>query len=112
MKRFTRLLVRGALVLAALGVAEAHFALLRPPSALATEDGGKGAPPCGEGIDSNVVTTVQGGHPIAIQLTEFVFHPGHYRFALSVNSRAELPADPDVVRNDGISVSASIQNPA
>jgi hypothetical protein len=106
-----RLLVRGALLLAALGVADGHFALIQPPSALATEDGGKGAPPCGEGVDSNIVTDVLGGHPLAIRLTEFVYHPGHYRFALSVNSRAELPQDPSVVQENGLSVSASIQNP-
>jgi hypothetical protein len=58
------------------------------------------------------VTDVQGGHPVAIRLTEFVFHPGHYRFALSVNSRAELPADPNVVEENGLSLSASIQTPA
>jgi hypothetical protein len=97
--------------LAASGVAQAHFALLQPASAVSIEDGGKGVPPCGEGPDSNVVTDVLGGHPIAIRLNEFVYHPGHYRFALSVNSRAELPPDPDVVAADGISVSAAIQNP-
>jgi len=96
---------------AAAGLAHAHFALLQPPSALAIEDGGKGAPPCAEGPNSNVVTDAVGGHPIAIRLTEFVFHPGHYRFALSVNSRAELPPDPDVASQDGISISAAIQNP-
>ena len=64
-------------------------------AASSTEDGGKGAPPCGEGIDSHVVSNAQGGHPLAIRLNEFVFHPGHYRFALSVNSRAELPPDPE-----------------
>src|SRR5450432_180843 len=109
-------LVRAGLVLAALwiaqGVAHAHFALLQPASALMIEDGGKGAPPCAEGPASNVVTQVRGGHPIAIDLNEFVFHPGHYRFALSVNSRAELPPDPNVVQDQGVSVSASIQNPA
>jgi hypothetical protein len=112
MKGFLRaLLVRGGLALVALEAAHAHFALLQPPSALAVENGGKGAPPCGEGPDSNVVAQVQGGHPLAIRLTEFVYHPGHYRFALSVNSRAELPPDPDVVEDNGASVSASIQNP-
>jgi len=95
----------------ALGVADAHFALVQPSSALATEDGGKGPPPCGEGVDSNAVTEVQGGHPIAIRLTEFVFHPGHYRFALAVNSRAELPPDPTVKEENGLSVSTLIQNP-
>ena len=106
------LFFRGGVALLALGVAQAHFALVQPPSALATEDGGKGAPPCGEGIPSNRVTDVQGGHPISIRLAEFVFHPGHYRVALSVKSRAELPPDPDVVQDsDGFSISASIQNP-
>jgi hypothetical protein len=103
--------VSGLLLLLCAPLARAHFALVQPASALAVEDGGKGAPPCAEGPDSGVVTAVQGGHPIAIRLTEFVFHPGHYRFALSVNSRAELPADPDVVAVDGVSLSASIQNP-
>lgn len=94
------------------GVAEAHFALVQPPSSLATEDGGKGAPPCGEGTPSNIVTKVRGGHPIMIKLVEFVPHPGHYRVALSVNSRAELPPDPDVVADkNGQSVSVAIQNP-
>jgi hypothetical protein len=112
MKGFRRtLLAKGGLALLALGVAHAHFALLQPASALMIEDGGKGAPPCAEGPASNVVTQVQGGHPIAIDLNEFVFHPGHYRFALSVNSRAELPPDPDVVQDNGVSVSTSIQNP-
>jgi len=93
-------------------VAKAHFILSQPPSSLSTEDGGKGPPPCGEGIASNVVTKVQGGSPLTIRLLEFVPHPGHYRIALSLNSRAELPPDPDVVVNaNGLSVSAAIQNP-
>jgi hypothetical protein len=99
------------LVLLAAPLAHAHFALMQPPSALANEDGGKGAPPCAEGPNSNIVTAAQGGHPLAIRLSEFVYHPGHYRFALSVNSRSELPADPAVVEADGISLSAAIQNP-
>ena len=93
------------------GEAEAHFALLQPPSALAIEDGGKGGPPCAAGPDSNMVTAAQGGHPISIKLSEFIFHPGHYRVALSINSRSELPADPEVVQDsDGNSISASIQS--
>jgi hypothetical protein len=103
----------GALVLVP-PVAKAHFKLNQPPSSLAMEDGGKGSPPCGGELlaPSNVVTRVQGGSPLAIQLLEFIPHPGHYRIALSVNSRAELPPDPDVVVNaDGLSVSAAIQSP-
>jgi hypothetical protein len=103
---------RFILLLLALRIGHAHFALLQPPSALSIEDGGKGVPPCAEGPDSGVVTAVQGGHPLAIRLNEFVFHPGHYRFALSVNSRSELPPDPDVNALDGVSVSAAIQSPA
>jgi len=87
----------------------AHFTLTQPPSFVTTENGGKGAPPCGEGTPSNIVTKVQGGRPLTIKLTEFVYHPGHYRIALSVNSRAELPLDSEVVTNNGRSVSASIQ---
>jgi len=93
-------------------VAEAHFTLVQPTSWLATDNGGKGAPPCGEGTPSNVVTKVQGGHSLPIKLIETVIHPGHYRIALSVNSRTELPVDPDVFADDrDDSVSAVIQNP-
>ena len=104
-------LAAGLFLLLAPPIAPAHFTLVTPPSSLQTENGGKGAPPCGEGIDSNIVTQVRGGHPLGIRITEFIFHPGYYRFALSVNSRAELPPDPDVNEADGISVSAPIQNP-
>lgn len=91
---------------------EAHFTLVQPPSCWTIDDGGKGSPPCGEGTPSNIVTKVQGGHPITIKLVEFVVHPGHYRVALAVNSRAELPPDPDVIADaSGLSLGASIQNP-
>jgi hypothetical protein len=102
----------GTLMVLVPRLAKAHFILSQPPSSLSTEDGGKGSPPCGEGIPSNVVTRVQGGSPLTIRLLEFVPHPGHYRIALSLNSRAELPPDPDVAVNaNGLSVSAAIQNP-
>ena len=49
---------------------------------------------------------------MTIKLVETVIHPGHYRVALSVNSRTELPVDPNVVTDPtGLSVSAAIQNP-
>ena len=112
MKVQTRAWVLAGMILLLSGVAEGHFTLVQPPSSLSTEDGGKGAPPCGEGLPSNVVTRVRGGHPLTIRLIEFVPHPGHYRVALSVNSRAELPPDPDVVSDmNGTSLSAAIQNP-
>jgi len=44
-----------------------------------------------------------------------VFHPGHYRIALAVNSTSELPADPEVTTRETEkgpwSVSAVIMNP-
>src|SRR5471032_276373 len=103
----------GALMFLVPPAAKAHFNLNQPPSSRSDEDGGKGPPPCGgPGMASNVVTKVQGGSPLTIQLFEFVFHPGHYRIALSVNSRAELPPDPDVVVDaNSLSVSTAIQNP-
>jgi len=94
------------------GAALAHFDLLQPPPADNATDGGKGAPPCGPTSPSNVVTPVQGGHPLAISLSETVMHPGHYRFALSINSRSEIPPDPAVVVQGGLSDTAAIENPA
>jgi hypothetical protein len=59
------------------------------------------------------VTKAQGGQKLHIKLQETVFHPGHYRIALAVNSRAELPPDPEVTTRDSEkgpwSVSAPIE---
>ncbi len=111
MKSRVLVLAAGGFVLLA-NLAWAHFTLIQPPSWLTTEDGGKGAPPCGEGTPSGIVTRVQGGHPLTLKLMETLFHPGHYRVALSINSRAELPPDPDVIADaNGISISAAIQAP-
>ena len=91
------------------GVASSHFKLLIPPSAIIGENGGLGAPPCGEGEPSDVVTKVRGGHPYEVRILETAIHPGHYRIALSVRSRSELPKDPAVVAGaDGRSISAAI----
>ncbi|MBZ5633926.1 MAG: hypothetical protein LAO55_12455 [Acidobacteriia bacterium] len=95
--------------------AGAHFRLLEPASWI--EENPLGDPqklgPCGgtsanaakgkeanPGKATNAVTKVQGGQKLHIKLQETVFHPGHYRIALAVNSRAELPADPPVVTRD------------
>ena len=77
--------------------------------------------PCGgtsadAGMPTGAVTKVTGGQKLKIKVLETVYHPGHYRIALAVNSRSELPKDPDVVTRDTEkgprSVSAAIQNPA
>ncbi len=94
------------------GAAHAHFNLIMPPPADSAADGGKGAPPCGPTSASGVVTAVQGGHPITVSLNETVLHPGHYRVALSINSRSELPADPVAVTDaNGNSISAPFESP-
>ncbi len=101
--------------------AEAHFRLLEPASWVVENNLGnpQKAGPCGgtegDGLSpTNAVTTVQGGQKLHIKLQETVFHPGHYRIALAVNSRSELPEDPAVVTRDsdkGLrSVSATIDN--
>jgi hypothetical protein len=66
-------------------------------------------------MPSNIVNKVQGGQMLHIKVQETVFHPGHYRVALAVNSRAELPPDPAANTRDSDkgpwSVSAPIQSP-
>ena len=50
-----------------------------------------------------------------LEMQETIYHPGHYRVALAVNSPTELPPDPETTERDSErgprSVSAVIQNP-
>jgi hypothetical protein len=85
------------------GVADAHFVLVTPAATLAQNRLGdpQKLGPCGgtsadSGTATNDISKVQGGQPLHLKVEETVFHPGHYRVALAVNSKAELPADPDV----------------
>src|SRR5882757_3991743 len=100
----------------------AHFKLMEPASWL--QEAPNGDPqkmgPCGgtsadPGKPSGMVTDVQGGEKLHIKIQETVFHPGFYRIALAVNSRDELPKDPEVKTepsaNGPRSVSAAIQYP-
>ncbi len=103
--------------------AEGHFRLIEPKSwVVENELGNPQKPgPCGgaegdAGVSpTGAITRVQGGQKLHIKLLEVVFHPGHYRIALAVNSRSELPKDPVVVTRDTDkgpqSVSAKIDNP-
>jgi hypothetical protein len=56
-----------------------------------------------------------GGQKLHIKIQETIYHPGHYRVALAVNSPTELPPDPVVTTKESDrgpqSVSAAIQNP-
>ena len=96
------------LVLIAVGtatpLASAHFKLLAPMPTLVQDDRGNPQKlgPCGgttadKGTPSNAVNKVKGGQKLHIKIEETVFHPGHYRVALAVNSPAQLPADPEVI---------------
>ncbi len=102
--------------------ADAHFTLMEPASWLVENKLGdpQKAGPCGgtsadAGMPTNIVGQAQGGQKLHLKLQETVFHPGHYRVALAINSRAELPPDPETTTRETEkgpwSVSAVIQNP-
>jgi hypothetical protein len=85
-------------------VARAHFRLIEPASWVVENklgDPQKLGPCGGTGTDAdqltNAVTKVQGGTMLHIKVQETVFHPGFYRIALAVNSRAEIPPDPEAI---------------
>jgi len=118
--------VRFVLLVTALAVvtqsASAHFKLLEPASWLMESDRGdpQKAGPCGGsntdwGKPSYVVTKVTGGQKLHLKVQETVYHPGHYRVSLAVNSPTELPPDPQTTTKDSergpMSISAAIQNP-
>jgi hypothetical protein len=123
MKHTSRLLLAFALAAATLSTGvSAHFRLVQPASWLIESDRGdpQKAAPCGGtntdfGKPSYIISKVTGGQKLHIQVQETVYHPGHYRVALAVNSPTELPLDPEVTTMDTDrgprSVSAKIQNP-
>jgi len=121
MKVLTRAVL--ALVLLLVPVAtQAHFKLLAPASWLIEDERGdpQKAAPCGGtntdfGKPSWAVTQATGGSALHIRVQETIFHPGHYRVALVVNSPTELPVDPKATTMDTDrgprSVSAEIMSP-
>lgn len=99
--------------------ASAHFILVAPDSWLEVNVLGdpQKAAPCGtsdltKGTPTGKITAMQGGDLLHIKIKETIYHPGHYRVALAVKDRSELPADPEAVTRDGprgpISVSGKI----
>jgi hypothetical protein len=122
MKNAARSLMAVVAFLAVLpAVVHGHFRLVEPASWL-IEDG-RGDPqkagPCGGsntdwGKPSNVVTKAVGGQKLHVKVQETVYHPGHYRVALAVNSRNDLPLDPEATTRPSDrgpwSVSAAIQD--
>ena len=100
----------------------AHFKLLEPASWLVENERGdpQKAGPCGGsntdwGKPSYIVGKAVGGQKLHIKIQETIYHPGHYRVALAVNSPTELPVDPQTTTRESErgpwSVSAAIQNP-
>lgn len=103
MKAYLRFVVVVAAALAPAPTASAHFKMLTPAPWVNTNDLGdpQKVGPCGgdpKGVNdeilSKAVTTVTGGSLLPLKIQETVFHSGHYRVALAVNSRTELPPDP------------------
>lgn len=103
-------------------VTHAHFKLIEPPSWLIEDDRGdpQKSGPCGGsntdyGRPSYIVTQAVGGSRLHVKVQETIYHPGHYRLALAVNSPADLPLDPKATTIDTDkgprSVSAEIQTP-
>ena len=107
MKRFLPVLLALAVALVALPAGtQAHFKLLEPTSWIVMNDLGdpQKVGPCGGNPDGDnadiltgVVTEVTGGSKLHLKIQETIFHSGHYRVALAVNSHNELPADPTAV---------------
>jgi hypothetical protein len=126
MKHSQRLLFALAVALVALPAGTyAHFKLLEPASWI-MEDAQRGDPqklgPCGgdpkgqnEKLVTSTVSKIMGGSKIHLKIQETIYHPGHYRVALAVNSRNELPPDPmtfERYTDKGVvSVWAAIQSP-
>ena len=123
MTRLTRFsLVAAGLMIAVPAVMHAHFKLLEPASWLIEDNRGdpQKAGPCGGtnsdyGKPSYIIGKAVGGQKLHLKVQETVYHPGHYRVALAVNSPTELPLDPDTTTRESDrgpwSVSAAIQNP-
>jgi hypothetical protein len=123
-RRFIILLGGCLLLLVLTSPGAAHFRLLEPASWL-QESEALGDPqwsaPCGgtltdPGKPTDAITRIQGGEKLRLRIREMAFHPGFYRVALSVNSRSELPPDPEARSELGAngrprSISGAIQYP-
>ena len=126
MKKFPRF--QFSLVVVALTALQAstfaHFKLLEPASWINADQRGdpQKVGPCGgdpkgenEKLLTNAITKITGGSKLHLRIQETIFHSGHYRVALAVNSRTELPPDPATVEKyteRGVySVWGAIQSP-
>jgi len=113
----------GCLMLALATPVEAHFRLLSPAPWIDESDFGdpQWSYPCGgtftdPGKPTGAITKLQGGEKLQVRIQEMAFHPGFYRVALAVNSRSELPPDPEPISKTGLdgrqrSISGAIHYP-
>ena len=107
----------GVVALCVASAAEAHFILLAPDSWMSQDTLGlpEKLGPCGDeggGTPTGAVTVFHSGQTIPVTIDEVITHPGHYRVALAVNSRDELPAEPKVTRTAADPcASAAIEDP-
>lgn len=101
-------------------VVEAHFKLIEPASWIVEDQRGdpQKAAPCGgdaKSVPTDTIGKAVGGSIVHLKVLETIYHPGHYRVALAVNSREELPPDPYTVEKmterGPRSVWAAIQSP-
>lgn len=113
----------GAVLLAALGAAllaprevAAHFFLEAPESW--REQTALGDPqktgPCGDegaAAATGAITAYHTGDTITITIRETIFHPGHFRVALAVDDRGELPPVPPVTPGTTACGSVPIMDP-
>jgi hypothetical protein len=82
-------------------IAHAHFLLLAPDSWMSQSPFGdpQKVGPCGEeggGTATGKLTVFRPGETIEVTVDERIYHPGHYRVALAINDRSELPPPPVV----------------
>jgi len=100
-------LVAAVLMTVMPAVTHAHFRLIQPASWLVESELGdpQKAGPCGGtntdyGKASGIINQAIGGSALHLKVQETVYHPGHYRVALAVNSPTELPLDPKATTVD------------
>lgn len=117
MNRVRRRALAATLITVALSsTASAHFVLKSPESW--SEQDALGSPqklgPCGDdgAKPTGIVSSFVEGDTVTITVDETIFHPGHYRVALAVNDRSELPDDPPVTPGSTACGSTVVQSPA
>jgi len=71
--------------------------------------------PCGGPADgeatTGVVTPYTAGETITVTIEETIYHPGHFRVALALDDRSELPVEPPVLAGETDCGSVPIQDP-